>query len=81
MHPSQDSATKIPLTTTQTTMSDVRERPDDVLDLADYEIEVTKEDVTVLKDDWLTDNVIAFWEEYARLLLCCLHLPSLVDGL
>ncbi|KAI4153255.1 MAG: hypothetical protein LQ341_000559 [Variospora aurantia] len=25
---------------------------------------VTKEDVSTLKDDWLTDNVIAFWEEY-----------------
>ncbi|KAL8701823.1 MAG: hypothetical protein Q9224_000321 [Gallowayella concinna] len=25
---------------------------------------LTKEDVTTLKDDWLTDNVIAFWEEY-----------------
>jgi hypothetical protein len=46
-------------------MSAVRERPDHVLDLADYATEVTKEDVTVLKDDWLTDNVIAFWEEYA----------------
>lgn len=32
---------------------------------ADFATEVTKEDVTVLKDDWLTDNVIAFWEEYA----------------
>jgi hypothetical protein len=41
-------------------MSDVREPravPDHVLDLADYETEVMKEDVTVLKDDWLTDNV------------------------
>ncbi|MCJ1269562.1 hypothetical protein MMC22_009454 [Lobaria immixta] len=25
---------------------------------------VTKEDVDTLKDDWLTDNCIAFWEEY-----------------
>lgn len=41
----------------QTTTSDVRERPENVLNLADYETEVTKEDVTVLKDDWLTDNV------------------------
>lgn len=46
-------------------MSAVRELPDNVLDLADIDTEVTKEDVTVLKDDWLTDNVIAFWEEYA----------------
>jgi hypothetical protein len=41
-------------------MSDVREPRairNHVLDLADYETEVTKEDVTVLKDDWLTDNV------------------------
>ncbi|KAL8740693.1 MAG: hypothetical protein Q9190_006633 [Brigantiaea leucoxantha] len=25
---------------------------------------LTKEDIDTLKDDWLTDNVIAFWEEY-----------------
>ncbi|KPI46029.1 NEDD8-specific protease 2 [Cyphellophora attinorum] len=25
---------------------------------------VTKEDVNTLKNDWLTDNVICFWEEY-----------------
>ncbi|KIW72633.1 hypothetical protein, variant 1 [Phialophora macrospora] len=25
---------------------------------------VTREDISVLKNDWLTDNVIAFWEEY-----------------
>ncbi|TAQ87296.1 hypothetical protein B7494_g4397 [Chlorociboria aeruginascens] len=25
---------------------------------------VTREDVDTLKDDWLTDNTIAFWEEY-----------------
>ncbi|KAI4117502.1 MAG: hypothetical protein LQ338_007541, partial [Usnochroma carphineum] len=24
----------------------------------------TQEDIKTLKDDWLTDNVIAFWEEY-----------------
>ena len=41
-------------------MSDVRatrELLENILDLADYGTEVTKEDVTVLKDDWLTDNV------------------------
>jgi Ulp1 family protease len=25
---------------------------------------VTKEDISTLKNDWLTDNVIAFWEEF-----------------
>ncbi|RKF61795.1 NEDD8-specific protease 2 [Erysiphe neolycopersici] len=30
----------------------------------DSEIPVTKEDVDTLKNDWLTDNTIAFWEEY-----------------
>ena len=66
MYPLPGPTTKILLTTLQTTMSAVRERPDHVLDLADYATEVTKEDVTVLKDDWLTDNVIAFWEEYVH---------------
>lgn len=32
-----------------------------------YQTTVTREDVMTLKNDWLTDNVIAFWEEYARL--------------
>lgn len=25
---------------------------------------VMREDIQTLKDDWLTDNVISFWEEY-----------------
>lgn len=32
--------------------------------LSYYDIRLTREDVSVLKDDWLTDNLIAFWEEY-----------------
>ncbi|TVY35530.1 NEDD8-specific protease, partial [Lachnellula subtilissima] len=32
---------------------------------------VTKEDVDTLKNDWLTDNTIAFWEEYEAS-----HLPE-----
>lgn len=32
-------------------------------------VTVTYEDVHTLKDDWLTDNVIAFWEEYGLSLL------------
>ncbi|KAK6613793.1 ulp1 protease family protein [Botrytis cinerea] len=27
-------------------------------------VTVTREDVNTLKDDWLTDNTIAFWQEY-----------------
>ncbi|KAK5320349.1 hypothetical protein LTR70_004575 [Exophiala xenobiotica] len=30
----------------------------------DAYLSLTKEDVNVLKNDWLTDNVISFWEEY-----------------
>ncbi|KAL8778036.1 MAG: hypothetical protein Q9194_002224 [Teloschistes cf. exilis] len=37
---------------------------DEDMDEADYDVRLTKEDVDTLKDDWLTDNVIAFWEEY-----------------
>lgn len=32
--------------------------------LSYYDIRLTKEDVDTLKNDWLTDNTIAFWEEY-----------------
>ncbi|KIW42430.1 hypothetical protein, variant 2 [Exophiala oligosperma] len=32
--------------------------------LSYYDIRLTREDISVLKNDWLTDNVIAFWEEY-----------------
>ncbi|RMZ90878.1 hypothetical protein DV736_g1892, partial [Chaetothyriales sp. CBS 134916] len=37
--------------------------PDDAY-LSYYDVRLTKEDITVLRSDWLTDNVIAFWEEY-----------------
>ncbi|KAK5943674.1 hypothetical protein PMZ80_004682 [Knufia obscura] len=32
--------------------------------LSYYDSRLTKEDVNVTKNDWLTDNVISFWEEY-----------------
>ncbi|KAI1614104.1 sentrin-specific cysteine protease [Exophiala viscosa] len=32
--------------------------------LSYYDVRLTREDISVLKNDWLTDNVIAFWEEY-----------------
>ncbi|KAI9753939.1 MAG: hypothetical protein M1815_005915 [Lichina confinis] len=37
--------------------------PDDAY-LSYYDVRLTKEDVDTLKNDWLTDNCIAFWEEY-----------------
>ncbi|KAK2850637.1 hypothetical protein FQN49_005467 [Arthroderma sp. PD_2] len=37
--------------------------PDEVY-LTYHDTSLTYEDVHTLKDDWLTDNVIAFWEEY-----------------
>jgi len=37
--------------------------PDDAY-LSYYDVRLTKEDVDTLKNDWLTDNTIAFWEEY-----------------
>ncbi|RFU26168.1 hypothetical protein B7463_g10168, partial [Scytalidium lignicola] len=37
--------------------------PDDAY-LSYYDIRLTKEDVDTLRNDWLTDNTIAFWEEY-----------------
>lgn len=37
--------------------------PDDAY-LSYYDIRLTREDVDTLKDDWLTDNTIAFWQEY-----------------
>ncbi|KAL8855874.1 MAG: hypothetical protein Q9178_007494 [Gyalolechia marmorata] len=40
---------------------------------------LTKEDVVTLKDDWLTDNVIAFWEEYLeREYLANYHFSNIV---
>jgi len=35
--------------------------------LSYYDVRLTREDISVLKNDWLTDNVIAFWEEYGTL--------------
>ncbi|KAI9812995.1 MAG: hypothetical protein M1832_006432 [Thelocarpon impressellum] len=32
--------------------------------MKDHDVRLTKEDVDTLKNDWLTDNCIAFWEEY-----------------
>ncbi|KAF7906810.1 hypothetical protein EAF00_001088 [Botryotinia globosa] len=32
--------------------------------LSYYDVRLTREDVNTLKDDWLTDNTIAFWQEY-----------------
>ncbi|OGM45615.1 ulp1 protease family protein [Aspergillus bombycis] len=37
--------------------------PDDAY-LSYYDIRLTREDMQSLKNDWLTDNVISFWEEY-----------------
>ncbi|KAJ9303768.1 hypothetical protein DTO217A2_6780 [Paecilomyces variotii] len=37
--------------------------PDDAY-LSYYDIRLTREDIQTLKNDWLTDNVISFWEEY-----------------
>jgi sentrin-specific protease 8 len=32
--------------------------------LSYHDVRLTREDVQCIKDDWLTDNVIAFWQEY-----------------
>jgi len=32
--------------------------------LSYFDVRLTHEDVETLKDDWLTDNVISFWQEY-----------------
>ncbi|TID27802.1 60S ribosomal protein [Venturia nashicola] len=37
--------------------------PDDAY-LSYHDIRLTKEDIDCIRDDWLTDNGIAFWEEY-----------------
>ncbi|KAI9683316.1 MAG: hypothetical protein M1829_005386 [Trizodia sp. TS-e1964] len=37
--------------------------PDDGY-LSYHDVRLTKEDIDTLKSDWLTDNCIAFWEEY-----------------
>lgn len=37
--------------------------PDDAY-LSYYDVRLTREDVATIKNDWLTDNAIAFWEEY-----------------
>ncbi|KAG9236282.1 hypothetical protein BJ875DRAFT_235958 [Amylocarpus encephaloides] len=38
-------------------------QPDDAY-LSYYDVRLMKEDIDTLKNDWLTDNCIAFWEEY-----------------
>jgi sentrin-specific protease 8 len=38
-------------------------QPDDAY-LSYHDIRLTVEDINTIKDDWLTDNAIAFWEEY-----------------
>ncbi|TQB73141.1 hypothetical protein MPDQ_006058 [Monascus purpureus] len=37
--------------------------PDDAY-LSYYDVRLTREDMQTLKNDWLTDNIISFWEEY-----------------
>ncbi|KAK4561146.1 hypothetical protein LTR86_005101 [Recurvomyces mirabilis] len=37
--------------------------PDDAY-LSYYDVRLTREDVDMIRTDWLTDNGIAFWEEY-----------------
>ncbi|KAF2221826.1 hypothetical protein BDZ85DRAFT_201217 [Elsinoe ampelina] len=37
--------------------------PDDAI-LSYHDVRLTREDVDCIKSDWLTDNAIAFWEEY-----------------
>ncbi|OKL61693.1 hypothetical protein UA08_02397 [Talaromyces atroroseus] len=37
--------------------------PDDAY-LSYYDIRLMREDIQTLKNDWLTDNIISFWEEY-----------------
>jgi len=32
--------------------------------LSYHDVRLTKEDIDTIKNDWLTDNAIAFWEEY-----------------
>lgn len=52
--------------------------PEDVY-LSYYDVRLTKEDVDTLKNDWLTDNTIAFWEEYLeREELCKYPLSNIV---
>ncbi|KAG8525320.1 uncharacterized protein KY384_008964 [Bacidia gigantensis] len=40
-----------------------RLNPDDPY-LSYHDVRLTREDIRTLKDDWLTDNSISFWEEY-----------------
>lgn len=37
--------------------------PDDAY-LSYYDVRLTREDIDSIKNDWLTDNAISFWEEY-----------------
>lgn len=51
---------KIPRTDSQPAM---QLAPDDAY-LSYHDVRLTREDIDCIKDDWLTDNAIAFWEEY-----------------
>ncbi|KAJ5339602.1 hypothetical protein N7452_006330 [Penicillium brevicompactum] len=42
----------------------VRGRFGDKLNPDDAYLSLTREDMQTLKNDWLTDNIISFWEEY-----------------
>ncbi|KAJ5180557.1 hypothetical protein N7492_003767 [Penicillium capsulatum] len=42
----------------------MRERFGDSLTPDDAFLSLTREDMQTLKNDWLTDNIISFWEEY-----------------
>ncbi|MCJ1309964.1 hypothetical protein MMC25_003625 [Agyrium rufum] len=44
-------------------MAHMQLSPDDPY-LSYYDIRLMKEDIDCLKNDWLTDNCIAFWEEF-----------------
>ncbi|KAJ6145521.1 hypothetical protein N7470_009416 [Penicillium chermesinum] len=37
--------------------------PEDAF-LSYYDVRLTREDMQTLKNDWLTDNIISFWQEY-----------------
>lgn len=52
-----------PEPTTNDTCDTTQLSPDDAY-LSYYDVRLTREDVQCIKDDWLTDNAIAFWEEW-----------------
>lgn len=55
------SSSKTP--STQTNATSLKLSPDDAY-LSYHDVRLTREDVACIKNDWLTDNAIAFWEEY-----------------